>query len=114
MDKLLEIERTKADVAEKARAQLAAELDLIKKQLDLESENIQKCKKFLEPDEIQKLEESNPEKSSSPSSLETGLSISEHILLKYKRSNELRTFFEQKYQNQTQEIYQLQQNSIGL
>ena len=30
-DKLLEIERSKADVTEKARAQLAAELDLIKK-----------------------------------------------------------------------------------
>ena len=73
----MEIERSKADVAEKARAQLAAELDLIKKQLDLEAENINKCKRFLEPEEQLKLEESNAEKSSSPSSLEQGFSISE-------------------------------------
>ena len=89
-DKLLNIERSKADVAEKGRLQLAAELDLIKKQLDMEHENITKCKKFLEPEELAKIEESHPEKAVSPSSLEQGLSISEQILLKYKRSNELR------------------------
>ena len=94
---MLEIEKTKADVAEKARAQLAAELDLIKKQLDLEQDNIEKCRKFLEPEELAKIEESHPEKSSSPSSQEPGLSISEKILLKYKRSNELRGFFESRY-----------------
>lgn len=98
--KLLQIERTKADVAEKGRQQLAAELDLIKKQLDVEHENITRCKKFLEPEEQAKLEESHPEKSISPSSLEQGLTISEQILLKYKRSNELRQFFESRYQTQ--------------
>lgn len=97
MNKLLEMERSKAEVAEKARASLCAELDLIKKQLDLEEENIEKCKKFLEPEELAKIEESHPEKSSSPSSQEFGLSISEKILLKYKRSNELRSFFESRY-----------------
>jgi len=35
------------------------------------------------------------------------LSISEQILLKYKRSNELQAFFEQKYQNQTHQIKEL-------
>ena len=46
------MERSKADLAEKERAKLAAEVDLIKKQLDLEQENINKCKKFLEPEEL--------------------------------------------------------------
>ena len=69
-EKLLNIERSKADVAEKGRVQLAAELDLIRKQLDMEHENIVRCKKFLEPEELAKVEESNPEKAVSPSSLE--------------------------------------------
>ena len=47
-----------------------------------------------------KMSESNPEKAVSPSSLEQGISISEQILLKYKRSNELRQFFETRYQAQ--------------
>ena len=96
-EKLLNIEKSKADVAEKGRLQLAAELDLIRKQLDMEHENIVRCKKFLEPEELAKVEESNPEKAVSPSSLEQGLTISEQILLKYKRSNELRQFFESRY-----------------
>ena len=37
---LLNIERSKADVAEKGRLQAVAELDLIRKQLDMEHENI--------------------------------------------------------------------------
>ena len=65
---LLNIERSKADVAEKGRLQLVAELDLIRKQLDMEHENIQRCKKFLEPEEMAKM--SDPEKAVSPSSLE--------------------------------------------
>jgi hypothetical protein len=36
--------------------------------MDLEQENIEKCKKFIEPEELAKIEESHPEKSSSPSS----------------------------------------------
>jgi hypothetical protein len=48
----------------------------------------------LDPEDLAKLED---EKSSSPSSQEQGLSVSEKILLKYKRSNELRTFFENCY-----------------
>ena len=66
----------------------------------MEHENIQRCKKFLEPEEMAKMSESNPEKAVSPSSLEQGISISEQILLKYKRSNELRQFFETRYQAQ--------------
>jgi len=50
-EKLLNMERLRAEVAEKGRAQLAAELDLIKKQLDIEHDKIERCKKFLEPDE---------------------------------------------------------------
>jgi hypothetical protein len=46
------MEKSKADVAEKARASLEAELNLIKKQLDLEQENIERCKRFLEPEDL--------------------------------------------------------------
>lgn len=91
---LLEAERSKSEAAEQARATLAADLDLIKKQLDMEQDNIEKCKRFLEPEDLAKIVD---EKSSSPSSLEQGLTISEKILLKYKRSNDLREFFETCY-----------------
>lgn len=36
--------------------------------------------------------------------MEQGLTISETILLKYKRSNELRTFFENCYQTQNRNV----------
>ena len=91
-----------------------AELDLIRKQLDMEHENIQRCKKFLEPDEMAKMSESNPEKAVSPSSLEQGISISEQILLKYKRSNELRQFFETRYQAQGEQVKNLQSANLGM
>lgn len=61
----------------------------------------------MEPEDLAQLQERNPEKSSSPSSLEQGLTISETILLKYKRSNELRTFFEKCYQTQNQNVKEL-------
>ena len=113
-EKLLNIEKSKADVAEKGRVQLAAELDLIRKQLDMEHENIVRCKKFLEPEELAKVEESHPEKAVSPSSLEQGLTISEQILLKYKRSNELRQFFESRYQAQGEQIKNLENETTDL
>lgn len=98
---LLEAERSKSEAAEQARATLAADLDLIKKQLDMEQDNIEKCKRFLEPEDLAKIVD---EKSSSPSSLEQGLTISEKILLKYKRSNDLREFFETCYQSQNRQV----------
>ena len=70
MEQLLELERRKSDIAEKARAQLAAEVDLIKKQLDLEQENIKRCKRFLEPEEQARLSETQADQASSPASLE--------------------------------------------
>lgn len=103
-NRLLEIERSKSEVAEKARAQLSAELDNIKKQLDKEQDNIDSCRRFLIPEDLAKIEESHPEKSSSPSSTDAGLTISEKILLKYKRSNELRNFFETCYQSQNKQV----------
>lgn len=111
LHKLLQIEKSRSDLAEKARAQLAGELALIKKQLDLEYESIQKCKRFLDPDELQKVEEADARNSISPSSsLQEGssLTISDQILLKYKRAQELRVFFETKYQSQVQMISDLQ------
>jgi len=68
LHKLLQIEKSRFDLAERARAQLAGELALIKKQLDLEYESIQKCKRFLDPDELQKVEEADARNSISPSS----------------------------------------------
>ena len=80
----------------------------------MEHDNIARCKKFLEPEELAKVEESHPEKAVSPSSLEQGFSISEQILLKYKRSNELRQFFESRYQAQGEQIKTLENESVDL
>ena len=89
---LYELEKKKFEAAEFGRLQLQAELNLIQQQLDNETETVERCRKFLEPEEQAKLEESKDATTAgtNPSSL----SISEQILLKYKRSNELRTFFE--------------------
>jgi len=73
----------------------------------MEQDNIDKCKKCLDPEDLAKL---GNEKSSSPSSLEQGLTISEKILLKYKRSNELREFFETCYQTQNQQVKEHQKH----
>ena len=69
-------------------------IDLIQDELNVESQNIEKCRKFLEPDEAARFNEKH---SISPQSqLATGhtvlhkLTVSEQILFKYKRSNELR------------------------
>lgn len=96
-NRLLEIERSKSEVAEKARASLAAELDKIKLQLDAEQDNIDSCRRFLDSEDLAKIEESHPEKSSSPSSADAEITVSEKIMLKYKRSNELRNIFENCY-----------------
>ena len=60
------------------------------------------------------MSESNPEKAVSPSSLEQGISISEQILLKYKRSNELRQFFETRYQAQCEQLKNLSEDNEGM
>ena len=88
-DRQLELEKSKYDAAEKGRQALKAELDLIKQQLDLESDTMVRCRRYLEPEERDKLEETKVYSTSAQP-----LSISEQILLKYKRSNELQTFFE--------------------
>ena len=80
----------------------------------MEHENIVRCKKFLEPEELAKVEESHPEKAVSPSSLDQGVSIAEQILLKYKRSNELRQFFESRYQAQGEQIKTLKNETSDL
>ncbi len=105
----IDVERQRANLAERAYLQLKAEIDLIQDELNLESQNIEKCRKFLEPDEAARFNEKH---SISPQSqLATGhtvlhkLTVSEQILFKYKRSNELRQFFES--------IYQQQQKTIG-
>lgn len=46
--------------------------------------------------------------------MEQGLTISETILLKYKRSNELRTFFENCYQTQNSNVKDHQKRIDGL
>lgn len=94
----LEIERQKADVAERQYRQLRSEIDLIQEQLNLEASNIEKCRKYLTPDEdirIKEKESSSPQ--SSIMDLTHQLTVSEQILMKYKRSVELRQFFERKY-----------------
>ena len=96
----LEMERSRAEVAEKAHASLQAEMDLIRKQLDLEQENISKCKKFLDPEDLVQLETEQNMRNADNKTTGTSdraLSTSEQILMKYKRSNELRQFFERKY-----------------
>lgn len=69
----------------------------------MENENIERCRKFLEPEEASKVSDKQPISPRSKSSL----TVSEHILLKYKRSNELRQFFEVKYQSQQKELNEL-------
>ena len=70
---------------------MKAELDLIQQQLDQENENNERRRRLLEPEEHAKLAEETKTVSPQPAK---GLKISEQILLKYKRSNELQTFFE--------------------
>ena len=67
---------------------------------------MERCKNKLEPEELDKFEES---KVSLPTNADqiSSLSVSEKILLKYKRSTELCSLFEQKYQSQVAEIKEL-------
>jgi len=103
----LETEKQKANVAERQYQQLRSEIDLIQEQLSLEAQNIEKCRKYLTPDEDLRIKEK--ESSSPQSSFDQThqLTVSEQILLKYKRSIELRQFFERKYQTQQKTISDL-------
>lgn len=75
--------------------------------MNLEAQNIEKCRKYLTPDEDLRIKEK--ESSSPQSSFDQThqLTVSEQILLKYKRSIELRQFFERKYQTQQTTISDL-------
>lgn len=92
MEQHIDIEKSRAECAEMARDQSNAELNLIRKQLDLEQFNAESCKKFLEQDELDNFEKQSVAQSNF--SKNTELSVSEQMLMKYKRSNELREFFE--------------------
>ena len=56
-EKKIENEKTKYEAAEKGRVQLKAELDLIQQQLDNETDALDRCRHYLEPEEEAKLEE---------------------------------------------------------
>ena len=87
---MMELEQDRAELAEKSRDQAQAELNLIRKQLDLEQENIESCKKFLTREEVDEIERKNDGQIHK-------LSTGEQMLMKYKRSQELRELFENKY-----------------
>jgi hypothetical protein len=97
-ERVLQLEKSKFEQAEEGRLQLQAQLNLIQKQLEQEDLKLERCRRNLEPEEQAKFEESKQSLVPRPQSL----SISEKILLKYKRSSELCTMFEEKYQVQTQ------------
>ena len=56
-ERKIENERTKYENAEKERVELKAELDLIQQQLDNETDALDRCRHYLEPEEEAKLEE---------------------------------------------------------
>lgn len=80
----------------------------------MEAENIDRCKRFLEPDQLAQFERDHPNHAEAGEVLNSQLSVSEQILLKYKRSNDLRSFFESKYQGQSQEIRDLRSENAVL
>ena len=73
---------------------MQAQIDLISQSLEAEEEKLERCRRHLDPEEQIRYEES---KNASPQPNTQSISISEKILLKYKRSTELCSLYEGKY-----------------
>lgn len=103
-ERVLQVERARYEQAEHSRLELQAELDLIQQQLVAEDERMERCRRLLDPEEQIVFEES---KQAQTGLNHQSLTISEKILLKYKRATELCSMYEAKYQTQGQQIKEL-------